>query len=204
MTFEITNAPGGGLGARMVSVDQGSTAIPASAVKIEGGRVRVALDSIQAVYEGVLDSPGAKMTGEWRQGQLKLPLILEKGVAGAAGAEAEVLAPGDVPSNQAAAAKVAGRWEGSLAGGAAELHVVVRISKSAAGAATGFLDSPDQGASDIPIRAVLLKEGKLRFTVPGVGGAFQGALSSDGATLEGEWRQLGQTTPLVLKKKQDR
>lgn len=40
----------------------------------------------------------------------------------------------------------------------------------------------------------------VRITVPDWNGSWEGKLSTDGATLEGSWRQGGSTSPLVLKK----
>ena len=60
---------------------------------------------------------------------------------------------------------VEGIWEGKLKVGATELRLVVRIAQKD-GKRTGTLDSPDQGAKDIPIDEVEFKESKLRLGLP--------------------------------------
>jgi hypothetical protein len=76
----------------------------------------------------------------------------------------------------------------------------MNITKSPAGAAAGTLDSLDQGANGIPLSAITLKDGKVRFEARGIGGIYEGTLAADGATLNGQWQQGGQTLPLDLKK----
>jgi hypothetical protein len=76
----------------------------------------------------------------------------------------------------------------------------VKITKTTAGAATGTLDSLDQGALDIPLSGVTCKDGKVRFEARGIGGIYEGALSGDGLALMGHWHQAGRTMPLDFKK----
>ena len=91
-------------------------------------------------------------------------------------------------------------WNGTLVAGAATLRLRVNILKAESGAASGTMDSLDQGANGIPLSDVTLKESKVRFDVRAVGGVYEGELSADGAVLKGEWRQAGQTFPLEFKK----
>ena len=62
------------------------------------------------------------------------------------------------------------------------------------------MDSLDQGARDIPLSAITLREGTLGFEVRGVGGSYEGTLAPDGALLTGQWQQGGQSFALDLKK----
>ena len=99
-----------------------------------------------------------------------------------------------------AAQKIIGIWNGALVTPGPTLRLRVTITKTAAGAATGTMVSLDQGTSEIPVSAITLKEGKVRFEVPGVGGLYEGTLASDGTTLSGQWQQQGNTLPLDLQK----
>ena len=103
------------------------------------------------------------------------------------------------PTKQAAL-KVAGTWNGTLATGAASLRLRLNIAKSSAGAATGTMDSLDQGANGIPLSTITLKDGKLRFEAKGIGGVYEGELTPDGAKLKGQWQQGGQSLPLEFAK----
>lgn len=95
---------------------------------------------------------------------------------------------------------VVGNWRGTLDTGMANLRLRLNITKTAGDAATGTMDSLDQGANGIPLSAITLKDGKVRFEVRGVGGVYEGTLGADGATVTGEWQQGGGSLPLEFKK----
>ena len=156
--------------------------------------------SVQGVYEGSLDEAGKKITGTWQQGHATLPLTLERHQGAVRAAEPEKLSPADLAASKQAAQKLAGVWNGTLAAGAASLRLKVRIAKTAAGTATGTLESVDQGAKDIPLSAITCKEGAVHFEARGVGAHYDGTLSPAGVMLTGQWHQSGQAMPLEFKK----
>lgn len=94
----------------------------------------------------------------------------------------------------AAAPQLAGQWDGVLSVSGQSLRIVLRID--ATGAAV--VDSPDQGANGIPVVGPTLEGGVVRFSVPAVGGGFDGALSGDGRTITGVLTQGGLGMPVVL------
>jgi hypothetical protein len=65
---------------------------------------------------------------------------------------------------------------------------------------TATMDSPDQNVNGIPVTAVTRTGSSLKLELKGIGGAFEGKISSDLATIEGTWTQGGGTLPLVLKR----
>jgi hypothetical protein len=156
------------------------------------------VDTVQGVYEGTLDSAGTKAIGQWKQGARSLPLTLVRVQGTKLGSEPETLSLADQAANRVAAEKVAGIWNGSLAAGVANLHLRVKISKTTAGAATGTMDSLDQGATDIPLSAITCKDGKVRFEARGIGGTYEGTLAGDGITLTGQWQQ-GASRQMIVK-----
>lgn len=95
----------------------------------------------------------------------------------------------------APAPQLVGRWEGPLTVGGQSIRIVFRVEADG----KAFADSPDQGANGIPAEASL-SDGVVRFTVPAIGGAFEGRLSDDGRSLTGALSQGGMTLPLVLTK----
>lgn len=200
VVFKISKGTDGLLKAKMDSIDQGARDIPVDAVTVKDKTLRMEVKSVNGVYEGTLDAAGTKATGQWTQGPQSLPLTLEKGRGTDSAFEAEKLSPADQAANQQAALKVAATWNGTLATGTASLRLRLNISKSSTGAATGTLDSLDQGANGIPLSAITLKDGKVRFEARGIGGVYEGTLAPDGATLNGQWQQGGQTMPLDFKK----
>ena len=154
---------------------------------------------IQGLYVGTFDATSAKATGVWSQGPVVLPLSLEKGGTNLS-SDTQKLSPDDLAANKQAATKAAGTWNGTLSTGTDDLRLRVNVVKTASGGATGTMDSLDQGANGIPISAITLKEGKLRFEARGIGGVYEGTLSTNGATLKGEWQQGGASLPLDFTK----
>lgn len=200
LSFKISRAADGGLTAKLDSLDQGARDIPADPVTVSNKTLRIEVKSVKGLYVGTLDATGTKATGVWSQGPAVLALTLEKGRGTNVLADSEKLSPEDLAANKRAAEKVVGIWNGTLSTGTDDLRLRVNIAKTASGGASGTMDSLDQGANGIPISAITLKEGKLRFEVRGIGGVYEGTLNTNGAALKGEWKQGGGAMPLDLTK----
>ena len=93
---------------------------------------------------------------------------------------------------------IEGIWEGKLKVPGTELRIVLNISKNPDGILTATLDSPDQGATGIPVEEVIFKDNILRLEVKSAGGVFEGKVSEDFLVIEGEWKQFGQSLPLTI------
>lgn len=94
---------------------------------------------------------------------------------------------------------IEGSWIGTLSAGGQTLRVVFHFSRSASGAWSGALDSPDQGATGIPFDKVSVSGNAVHCEVAAIQGAFEGTLASETRTLSGTWTQLGNRFPLTLK-----
>jgi hypothetical protein len=92
-----------------------------------------------------------------------------------------------------------GEWEGKLAAGETTLRLVVHLQQGGNGKLSGTMDSPDQGASGLPLRGVRVTGGSVRFLVPSIHGEYSGKLAKDGSGMSGKWWQ-GVTVPLSLTK----
>jgi pimeloyl-ACP methyl ester carboxylesterase len=106
------------------------------------------------------------------------------------------------PAKTAAVAplSVEGVWQGALeVAGVGKFRLTLRLKRQA-GALTGAIDSPDQGANDLPLSDVTFADRILRFTlqVPDAPGTYEGLLSADGMQLEGYWSQGGVRRPLAF------
>lgn len=110
--------------------------------------------------------------------------------AGWAQAAVPVLAP--PPS-------VAGIWEGTLDADGQRLRVLFHITQAPKGGLSATMDSPDQGATGIPVSGVTFEKGELRLEVEAVGGHYFAELEKDG-TLQGTWSQGGAALPLTLRR----
>jgi pimeloyl-ACP methyl ester carboxylesterase len=98
------------------------------------------------------------------------------------------------------AGSLAGTWSGALNVGGPQLRLVVKIKADQQGRLTATLDSPDQGARDIPLEDVQMKDGAVEFKMPIARAGFSGRMTADGSQLVGTWSQSGRTLPLTLKR----
>lgn len=93
---------------------------------------------------------------------------------------------------------ILGSWSGPLVvGPGIELRLVFHIEADQEGRLTATMDSPDQGATGIPIQEVTYAEGELELDLPQIQGGFRGTLLAPD-TLDGRWSQGGQSFPLRL------
>lgn len=95
---------------------------------------------------------------------------------------------------------IEGTWLGTLKFSGTELRVVFKILQSPEGKLTATLDSPDQGAKDIPVEEVVFQNGHLHLDAKSINGVFEGDIKEDNSTIEGQWNQGGVTIPLALKR----
>jgi len=96
---------------------------------------------------------------------------------------------------------VVGTWEGILdAGPQLKLRLVVHVSQGADGALTATLDSPDQGAKDIPVSKITFKDPDLSFESATIGASYQGTMNKERSEIAGTFSQGGASLPLKLKR----
>ena len=96
---------------------------------------------------------------------------------------------------------IVGTWHGTLPNGmGGEIRVVLHVTRSAEGALSATMDSPDQNASAIPVAKITVEEQKVSLDVAAVRGSYAGTLDPATKEIAGTWRQSGQELPLVLKK----
>ena len=100
---------------------------------------------------------------------------------------------------QPPASPVTGSWEGAIDAGAVKLRIGVVITVKPDGVLSATMDSPDQGAFDMPLGGVTFSDGVLRFALARANGAFEGRVNAAGTEIAGTWTQ-GMALPLVLKK----
>jgi len=93
---------------------------------------------------------------------------------------------------------VQGEWEGELAVGEARMKLVLHVSGERGGDLRARLDSPEQSVYGMEASAVSQAQGTVRFEIASVGASFEGKLGADGRSMTGEWKQAGQTFPLVF------
>ena len=94
----------------------------------------------------------------------------------------------------------AGTWTGALQVGPVKLRLVFHVRADSTGQLAATLDSPDQGATGIPLDRVTLDGRTLQMEAVNLGGRYDGTFNEDGTRLEGTWSQGGNSLPLVLER----
>ncbi len=91
-------------------------------------------------------------------------------------------------------------WEGKLKIGAVELRLVLKIYQTEDKTHHADLDSPDQGALNIPTTYTSVTDDSLKFEIKNIGASFSGAFIKDSALVRGKFAQSRMNMPLTLKK----
>ena len=97
-----------------------------------------------------------------------------------------------------APASLAGNYTGTLQAGEAQLHLVLHLKKTAAGAYLASLDSLDQGVYAIEATSTKIAAATLNLEVTSVGAHFVGKISPDHQTIDGMWSQGDASLPLIF------
>lgn len=94
---------------------------------------------------------------------------------------------------------IEGSWQGVLNSGVGKLRLVLKVSKASDGALKASMDSPDQGATNLPVDTITFKDAVLHFEMKQIEANFDGGLSRDGSEVSGLFRQ-GLSSALLLKR----
>lgn len=104
-------------------------------------------------------------------------------------------------ADDSAQQKLVGTWEGTLDAGAVKLRLVLKVAKEANGSLKATMDSPDQGATDLPFASIAITGAAVRLEMTSPAEAiYEGKLSVEGSELSGQWQQGGQRFPLNFKR----
>jgi uncharacterized protein len=104
------------------------------------------------------------------------------------------------PNAAAAGQSLEGTWEGALDLGAMKLRLALKVTKAPDGALAAKLDSLDQGAKDLSVDVISLKDGAVHFEMKQLLVVFDGTLDKEGAEIAGQFKQAGGSSPLILKR----
>jgi fermentation-respiration switch protein FrsA (DUF1100 family) len=115
-------------------------------------------------------------------------------------AEARQNAQTPTPSAVTPGPNLEGVWEGALDVGAMKLRLALKVTKAADGAFAAKFDSLDQGATDLPVDVISLKDGAVHFEMKRLLVAFDGTLNKEGSEIAGQFKQGGASFPLTLKR----
>jgi len=93
---------------------------------------------------------------------------------------------------------VEGTWLGTLQVPAAKLRIVFHIKAEPDGSLSATRDSPDQGATGIPMSRAAVEKDRVILEATAIRGRYEGTLSEDGSTIDGKWTQGGISLDLTL------
>jgi hypothetical protein len=170
--------------------DMNATGLPLTAIAVKGEAVTFVVKGVPGdpTFKGTLSKDSKTLAGDFVQGPVAGTFTLAwKG-------EAKLVAP---PKNAAVGTNLEGTWEGALEVNGVTLRLTLKLA-NVDGAATGVLISLDQGNAEIPLSVIEQTNAHLKFTVPAVGGSYDGDLK-DGQ-LAGTWTQGPGALPLSFKK----
>ncbi|MGB7845536.1 MAG: alpha/beta fold hydrolase [Candidatus Acidiferrum sp.] len=91
-----------------------------------------------------------------------------------------------------------GTYTGTLQAGEAQLHLVLHLTRNSHGALHATLDSLDQAVFAIEASSASLNSAILKLEVSSVGAHYEGKVSLDRKTIDGEWSQGSASLPLVF------
>ncbi len=94
---------------------------------------------------------------------------------------------------------VTGSWLGKISTGAIELRIIFNLSVIGKDSLIATLDSPDQGAKNIKLGPVTLKDEAIKISAGAMLAEYNGVVKND-TTIEGTWKQAGRSMALNLKK----
>jgi uncharacterized protein (TIGR03435 family) len=127
------------------------------------------------------------------------PFLPASLIAQTAAPQAAPPAPGATPAPKPAPnpKDIVDTWQGTLHAGQ-DLRTVIKITKDEKGVYKGVFYSIDQGAQPLDVDSVTFDGSTVKYSLNLIGGKFEGKLSSDGKTIDGNWSQGPNPIPLVL------
>ena len=170
--------------------DMNAKGLVLSGITVKGEAISFGIKGVPGdpTFTGTLSTDSKTLAGDFTQGPVTGTFTLAwKG-------EPKLEAP---PKNAALTKDFEGAWEGSLEVNGVTLRLNLKLANQDGGA-TGTLISVDQGGAEIPLNSIIQTDAHLKFTVPGVGGAYEGDLK-DGQ-LTGMWTQGPGSLPLSFKR----
>jgi uncharacterized protein len=93
-----------------------------------------------------------------------------------------------------------GTYSGTLQAGEAQLHLLLHLSKGANGSLRATLDSLEQGVFAIEANSVSFANFNLKLELTSVGARFEGKVSPDHASIDGNWWQGTASIPLKFRR----
>jgi uncharacterized protein len=200
IVFNIAKGAEGAFTATMDSPDQGAKGIQVDQVTLTGTHLLLELKAIMGSFEGDLAADQKSITGNWKQGGASFPLTLQRSETSTSTPAPTPVLPELKKSSSSDPADITGNWLGTLSFSGVAVRLIVKITVDSSGKPVSTLDSPDQGAKDIPVEQTGFQNGHLSLTAKSIGGGLEGDLAEDKTMIQAKWTQGGMSLPLELKR----
>lgn len=173
-------------------IDGGRGDIPVRKIEYSYPNLRVEATP-NVAFVGTMNAEGTEITATGEGN----PLALTLRRTSSPDAVPPRLSPGEYTPKSGT--PLQGYWSGKLGMGKDGLPLQWKIAQNADGDFRAELDNPMQGANSQPVK-VEIENRTIRLFVQTGSGMFEGELSADGNTLEGDWIQGGHATPSAFKR----
>ncbi len=94
---------------------------------------------------------------------------------------------------------IEGSWEGALQTPGGNLRIRLHVTRDADGLLTGKMDSPDQGATGIPVSSISFAANELKWDLKMANASYAGKLNADSTGITGKFTQ-GMEIPLTFRR----
>ena len=184
LRLHVTKDEKGALKATFDSIDQGARGLPVSAISFKDPTLNFELKVVGGSYEGKVNADHTRISGTWTQGGRSFPLEFTR-ITVLQETKKKTPKPSDI--------------DGAWIGGQSRLRFVLRIVTYEDGM-TAEHDSPDQNGFGVPVTTITRDGAELKFEIKPIRGSFEGKINPELTTISGNWKQLGHSIPLVLKR----
>jgi len=183
LTLHISQGDGDNLKASMDSAEQGARGVLVTSMSFANAKLDFMVDSVHATYTGTFNPATGAIDGVWSQGQ-PTPLTFVRVVRSRPAVRDTSLD---------------GTWQGTLQIGGYQLPILFHIVTTREGL-TATMDSPEQGATAVPVISVRKEGDTLTLQLPNIGAKYQGTIDENESAIEGTFTQGGASVPLSLKR----
>ena len=190
--IKISKDDKGSLLGTLDSPSQNAANIP---ITVSRGKdsIVITAGTIGGSYKALVIKDSLQMQGIWSQGGKEFPILFSKVIEHSDSLETTRQTP-----NRDSV--LFGSWQGNLDNNGTPLPLVLKFGKSKYGALIALLDSPQQGATNIPTTKATLEGDSVIIIANNLMAMYRGKYEKDSSLIRGIWYQVGKLFPLVLKK----
>jgi len=191
VAIDVAKDDKGGWMGTFAQPEQNVKGVPLSAIKVDDKKLKFKIGGGDQAPDIDCDQDGAALKCTASNAMGSVPASFKRT------GDAQIEKP---KVSSAVSKALEGDWEGTLTTPNGDIPVVVHFKNQPDNTVKGSMDSPSQGAKDLPLAEIAQKADAVEFGLPMVGGSYKGTLNKEGTQVDGNWSQGGGTLPLTLKK----